>query len=77
MVNKMPNHHIILKCIIFTIALRVDFFMGQMHLSKSEPGGDHAPVKFSLHERQGDRSACEFKHFQSLKLNFLHKDKIK
>ncbi|GFS17212.1 WD repeat-containing protein 63 [Elysia marginata] len=26
-------------------------------LSKSEPGGDHAPTKFSIQERQGDRSA--------------------
>lgn len=25
-------------------------------LSKSEPGGDHAPTKFSIQERQGDRS---------------------
>ncbi|KAL8583506.1 hypothetical protein ACOMHN_056316 [Nucella lapillus] len=31
--------------------------MLKMHLSKSEPGGDHAPIKFSMQERQGDRSA--------------------
>lgn len=31
--------------------------MLKMHLHKSEPGGDHAPIKFSLQERQGDRSA--------------------
>ncbi|XP_076440866.1 dynein axonemal intermediate chain 3-like isoform X2 [Babylonia areolata] len=30
--------------------------MLKMYLSKSEPGGDHAPIKFSMQERQGDRS---------------------
>ena len=29
----------------------------QIHLQKSEPGGDHQPVKFSISEKQGDRSA--------------------
>ena len=32
----------------------------QIHLQKSEPGGDHQPVKFSISEKQGDRSAREF-----------------
>ncbi len=32
-----------------------------MTLPKSEPGGDHSPTKFSISEKQGDRSACEFK----------------
>lgn len=29
----------------------------RVHLSKSEPGGDHAPTKFSIQERQGDKSS--------------------
>lgn len=28
----------------------------KVHLFKSEPGGDHNPTCFSIHERQGDRS---------------------
>ncbi|CAL1545233.1 unnamed protein product [Lymnaea stagnalis] len=30
-------------------------------LSKSEPGGDHAPTKFSIQERQGDRMSALIK----------------
>lgn len=30
-----------------------------MHLHKSEPGGDHAPTKFSIAESQGERGACK------------------
>ena len=29
----------------------------QMYLNKSEPGGDHAPIKISMQERQGDKNA--------------------
>ncbi|CAH1773609.1 unnamed protein product [Owenia fusiformis] len=31
----------------------------RVFLSKAEPGGDHAPTKFTIQERQGDRSAVE------------------
>ncbi|XP_052258483.1 dynein axonemal intermediate chain 3-like isoform X6 [Dreissena polymorpha] len=31
--------------------------MLKVHLHKSEPGGDHAPTKFSIAEKQGDRGA--------------------
>ncbi|KAL4236475.1 WD repeat-containing protein 63 [Mactra antiquata] len=31
--------------------------MLKVHLHKSEPGGDHAPTKFSIAETQGDRGA--------------------
>jgi len=29
----------------------------KVYLAKSEPGGDHAPTKFSIQERQGDKSS--------------------
>lgn len=31
--------------------------MLKVHLHKSEPGGDHAPTKFSIQEKQGERAA--------------------
>lgn len=31
--------------------------MLKVHLHKSEPGGDHSPVKFSIQEKNGDRRA--------------------
>lgn len=30
-------------------------------MTKSDPGGDHAPTKFSISESQGDKSACKFR----------------
>lgn len=38
------------------------WFIGctQVGLSKTEPGGDHNPTKFSIYEVQGDRSICKF-----------------
>ena len=49
--------------------------MLKVSLQKSEPGGDHAPTKFSIQEKQGKRDVCEyFTPHASLYYSFCHRN---